>query len=47
VSQEVKIIPCQAADYLFLTAVVLTPGGIITVHIYTQPEHSMQRAEHT
>jgi hypothetical protein len=45
--------------YLFLTAIVLTPGGSSTVHIvltpggsspvhiYTQTAHRIQRTEHT
>jgi hypothetical protein len=29
-----------------LTAIVLTPGGNSTVHIYTQTVHRIQRTEH-
>jgi hypothetical protein len=32
---------------LFLTAIVLTPGGSSTVHIHTQTVHRIQRTEHT
>jgi hypothetical protein len=31
--------------YIYLTAVVLTPGGSSTSHIYTQTVHIRQRKE--
>jgi hypothetical protein len=33
--------------YYYLTAIGLTSGGSITVHIYTQTVHRIQRTEHT
>jgi hypothetical protein len=33
--------------YLFLNAIVLTPGGSTTAHIYTQTEHRIHRTQHT
>jgi hypothetical protein len=33
--------------YLFLTEISLTTRGNITVHIYTQTVHRLQRTEHT
>jgi hypothetical protein len=39
---------CVGITYcLCLTAIVLTPGGSSTVHIYTQTVHRIQRTEHT
>jgi hypothetical protein len=31
--------------YIYLTAIVLTPGGSSTSHIYTQTVHIIQRTE--
>jgi hypothetical protein len=34
-------------DCVYLTAVRLTPGDSITVHIYIQTTHRIQRTEHS
>jgi hypothetical protein len=46
-SHPVKFIVTIIFIYLFLTAIGLTPCGSITVYIYTQTVHRIQRTEHT